>query len=249
MGVDLSLLKSFQNGGSSPVLRFYSWVPPGLSIGRFQEPSQDLDIAEINKLSIPIVRRITGGGAIWHYHEITYSLVCRMEDIGTRSVKESFKRLCEFLLLAYRELGLHADYALHQSEDTSSLGKKSVICFAGQELYDILIDGKKLGGNAQRRDGDVLFQHGSIPLELDRGSYEILFKEATLPQNSQITSLKECGITTPSTELISLLKKSFEKSLGIQLREDNLSAEEENQAKHYEDRQFRNSQWTLEAKL
>lgn len=204
---------------------------------------------EIHRLSLPWVRRITGGGAIWHYHELTYSLVCTLEDLGTHSVKQSFKILCDFLLQTYRTLGLEADFALHQAEQPSGLGKKTPVCFAGQEYYDILVNGRKLGGNAQRREGHKIFQHGSIPLELDRDSFALLFREKDLPVPDSITSLSEEGIALPLPGLTRLMKDHFVASLGITLKEEVPSPQELELARRYEKDRFCSNDWNLRAAL
>ncbi|MFP4466441.1 MAG: biotin/lipoate A/B protein ligase family protein [Candidatus Goldiibacteriota bacterium] len=146
-----------------PVLRLYSWSPPGISIGKNQ------DIKTINterciKDGIPVVRRMTGGGAIFHKKELTYSIVCSEKDLSDKrlTVKESFEILNGFLLKMYGKFGLKAQYA-KDAGIRGNAGARAPHCFSGNEEYDIIIKGKKTGGNAQCRKKGIIFQHGSIP--------------------------------------------------------------------------------------
>lgn len=167
MAFDAELFHAFDPAVSKPTFRVYGWEPPAISIGRFQKPEDFLNLDACALKNIPVVRRITGGGAIFHAREVTYSFVCPASFVPAEySIGESFKFLTSFLIRLYASLGLEARYAIETSSlPASELGKPSAICYAGQERYDILVGGKKLGGNAQRRTRDVIFQHGSIPLE------------------------------------------------------------------------------------
>ncbi|MGB7630634.1 MAG: lipoate--protein ligase family protein, partial [Candidatus Deferrimicrobium sp.] len=165
MAIDEALLDNFDPGKSTPVLRLYGWSPPALSLGRFQDAGEVLDLDRCRADGVSVVQRITGGGVIYHAEELTYAIVCAPHHLpGETTIKESYRFLTGFLLSFYRELGLPAAYAAEVPEDTSRLGKRTPFCFAGRESYDILIDGRKIGGNAQRRLRRAVFQHGSIPL-------------------------------------------------------------------------------------
>jgi lipoate-protein ligase A len=113
MAVDEALLACFDPAVSAPVLRLYGWHPPAFSLGRFQDAGQVLDLEKCRETGIPVVRRITGGGVIYHADELTYSLVCAPRQVPpARSVKDSFRVLTSFLLRLYEKLGLTARYAL-----------------------------------------------------------------------------------------------------------------------------------------
>src|SRR6185369_10479554 len=165
MAIDEALLRSFDPESSLPVLRLYGWNPPALSLGRFQKAAEVLNLERCRQDDITIVRRITGGGVIYHADELTYSIVCAPGQIPpAASVKDSFRVLTGFLLAFYRRLGLDAAYALDVAPAGTCLGERTAFCFAGKESFDILADGCKIGGNAQRRTKRLIFQHGSIPL-------------------------------------------------------------------------------------
>lgn len=244
MAVDLSLLQSY---AGRPVLRFYSWTPHSISLGRFQDAEADLYLDRLSRDRIPWVRRMTGGGAIFHQNEITYSLVCSFEDIGTRSVKESFKTLCSFILESYRHYGLDAAYALDRSEQQSGLGAKTAFCFAGQELYDILVGQKKIGGNAQRRYKDLIFQHGSIPLVQDLDRQLPYFKKT--PDTSGFSSLSELLPDYNRHDFQDTLITQFEKILGVRLSSETLNSPERDLSFHLEQEIFCRESWNRDAQI
>jgi lipoate-protein ligase A len=128
MARDEALLSEVASG---PVLRLYGWENWTLSLGRFQKPEKDLLPGFLSNPSFPMVRRMTGGGAILHGQELTYSLVCRQEDLGTKDVKASFELLCQFLILFYKKLGLEAEFAVRTGIPQEQLGQKTAFCFGG----------------------------------------------------------------------------------------------------------------------
>ena len=113
MAIDEALLDAFDPGRSAPVLRLYGWRPPALSLGRFQDPPSVLDLDRCRADGVPVVRRITGGGVIYHADELTYAIVCAPHHLPAAStIKETFRHLTGFLLAFYRSLGLDAGRGL-----------------------------------------------------------------------------------------------------------------------------------------
>lgn len=226
MAVDEALLSSVEEG---PIFRIYGWNEWTLSLGRFQDTNDGLLSSFVRAPSFSVVRRMTGGGAILHGGELTYSLVLHQDDLGTGNVKESFRLLCGFLLRFYRKLGLDAmfagDAAVTKADVVSTpvLGAKTPFCYAGREIYDILVrrrpgDYGKIGGNAQRRFRKVIFQHGSIPIVLNREGLRHVFPPEALPPADDITALAEVDGSGKSgfdsegssrESLVSLLRESF----------------------------------------
>ena len=227
MAVDEALLLCFDPATSLPVLRLYGWQPPALSLGRFQDAARVLDLGRCRAAGIPVVRRITGGGVIYHADELTYSIVCAPHHLPpTASIKDSFRILTSFLLGFYRVLALDARHAADVFPG-QRLGERTAFCFAGKESCDILIGGtKKIGGNAQRRLKNVIFQHGSIPLR-DRVGEGVVFLRESPPRISDETiSLAGAGITNEAPELKALLAESFRSVMGATLRTGRLSGTE-----------------------
>ena len=234
MAIDEALLSCFDPGKSRAILRLYGWDPPAFSYGRFQKPEEIIDLGKCRADGVQTVRRITGGGVLYHAEEITYSLVCPASFIpGARSVKEAFFHLTSFLLAFYRSLGLKACHAAEHHPGSRRLGERTSLCFAGIESCDILIEGRKIGGNAQRRLKEVIFQHGSIPLRqmAGKGNRYLLHPDEDIP--GKTTSLADEGIYTSTEALAVTLKESFERCFGVAFELCGLTGEERRCAAGY----------------
>ncbi|PIP19003.1 MAG: lipoate--protein ligase family protein [Candidatus Omnitrophica bacterium CG08_land_8_20_14_0_20_41_16] len=184
-----------------PVFRVYSWEAPSFTYGVLGQPESQIDMARCANDGIQIVSRTTGGGILFHYNEITYSLACSKEDIGEdKNVFVSYRQICAFLIFFYESLGLKASFAL-EADDFKDKCAPHQLCSASREKYDIIINGKKIGGNAQKRKRQAVFQHGSIPLSID---WEFMRRYVpSLPKD--ISS----GVTTLSEELKGLPAKQI----------------------------------------
>lgn len=210
MAIDEALLSCFTPGESAPILRIYGWNPSAYSYGRFQKPEEIIDLHRCQADGVQVVKRITGGGVIYHAAEITYSLVCPTEFIpGSRGVKDAFFQLTSFLIRFYKELGLGACHAVDHYPEDKKLGERTPLCFAGIESCDILIKGRKIGGNAQRRLKNVIFQHGSIPLKqmTAEGNKYLLSPDSEIADRT--TSLADEGVNFKREQLGELLAASF----------------------------------------
>lgn len=144
-----------------PVLRLYGWSPPAVSIGRHQSPD-DLDTNLLARDGIDVVRRPTGGRAILHWNELTYSAVL---PLAGRSLREVYLFLNEGVLAGLRTLGVDAELTGVETDFREAYRQPSSIpCFSTSARNEIHAGGRKLVGSAQRRYGDVVLQHGSILL-------------------------------------------------------------------------------------
>ena len=230
MALDETLYRSYQRNPSKPTFRIYGWSTPSLSVGYSQDPDEDLDIELCRKRSVPFVRRITGGGIILHGNEITYSLVSSKEDLGIKSqVEASYRVISSFLISFYAAMGIDARFACDISPH-EELGRSSAVCFAAKEKYDIVVDGIKIGGSAQKRSKEMIFQHGSIPLNFLAGRASS-FTRANRPRkddDSSATCLEELlGLEIKSSRLSHLLKTAFVKTFNLDYEETALSEEED----------------------
>jgi lipoate-protein ligase A len=224
MAIDEALLSCFDQEESLPVLRLYGWSPPAFSCGRFQRPEETLALEKCRTNGVQVVRRITGGGLLYHGEELTYSLVCPVGFVpGRLSVKGAFFHLTSFLIAFYRQLGLKPAHAADYYGTAKQLGGRSPLCFAGIESCDIVINDRKIGGNAQRRLKDVIFQHGSIPLrQMAAESQHYLLAPA--PQIvTGTTSLADEGVAADRGSLAAALATTFGNVFGVALREDRLT--------------------------
>lgn len=203
MAIDESLLKNF-NEGDLPILRLYRWDENSATIGISQDVKQYSHIVKNNN----IAKRITGGGVLFHGHDISYSLVIPSSYLENLSIKKSYEYICGFILEFYKTLGLRVSFAKDNKNIELS---KNEYCQVGFEAYDILLNGKKIGGNAQRRTKKAVFQHGSIPI----------FKSEVKGETKGI-SLEDLDIKISYEELIKKLSESFESCFKVQLKSSNL---------------------------
>jgi lipoate-protein ligase A len=247
MAIDEALLSCFNPETSAPVLRLYGWAPPALSLGRFQDAHAVLDLDRCRTDSIPVVRRMTGGGVIYHSDELTYSLVCAPRHLPSCStVKESFRLLTGFLIAFYGSLGIHARYAVDAASDTERLGERVPFCFAGRESFDIIADGRKIGGNAQRRQKNTIFQHGSIPLA-DRIATGIAYlSEKPRITATSVASLADFGVVAAESGLRSGLATAFSATLGVVMESSVLTPDELRMSVLLESGKYRADSWNLD---
>lgn len=152
MSIDDALLAEVARSGNA-FLRLYRWDPPTLSVGRNQSPER------FAHDGVPIVRRPTGGQAVWHEHEVTYAVAAPIALFG--SLREAYREIHGQLADALRTLGVNAELATPPAVKPSS---RPAACFAASVGGEILVRGRKLVGSAQARRGDAFLQHGSILL-------------------------------------------------------------------------------------
>jgi lipoyl(octanoyl) transferase len=164
MALDEALLESSGAHVSLPTLRFYSWEPPCLSLG-YAQPSSDADLAKLKKLGWNMVRRPTGGRAILHTDELTYSITASVDEpLVQGSILESYRRLSQALLAGLKNLGIHA-LAIPKKDGLNP--SKKPVCFESPSDYEITVKGKKIIGSAQARRLNGVLQHGAIPFKGD----------------------------------------------------------------------------------
>jgi len=225
MAIDEYLIKYYEKT-SIPVLRIYGWSNISISVGKFQDVLNDINIEECTKDDVFIVRRITGGGAIVHNEELTYSIVCSDSDIDCKnlSVKETYEKLNTFILNFYKSLGIKAMFAKDSSKKIR-FSEASAFCFSANEEYDIMIRGKKIGGNAQLRKKNIIFQHGSIPVQNSNEKIKKFFNKKINFNN--FTSLQE--ILKRKIELDEIkdsFLNAFKTTLKVKFNEEKLSQKE-----------------------
>jgi len=164
MAVDEAILEAIGRNEVLPTLRLYAWEPACLSLG-YAQPISDVDTHRLDERGWDIVRRATGGRAILHTDELTYSVTGpQNEPRLTGGVLESYRHLSRALLAALQKLGIPAE-ALPQPQIPGSNGQpKEPVCFEVPSNYEITIHGKKLIGSAQARKKDGVLQHGTLPL-------------------------------------------------------------------------------------
>ncbi|MBP7962024.1 MAG: lipoate--protein ligase family protein [Caldilineaceae bacterium] len=161
MAVDEAIAEACATGESLPTLRFYRWDPATISLGRNQ-PVADLDMPLIKRAGFDVVRRSTGGRAILHTDELTYSVAAPADEPRARGgVMDAYLRLSNALLAGLNGLDLPADKAPGHVRAGAEV---SAACFEVPSAYEITSGGRKLMGSAQSRRAGYVLQHGSLPL-------------------------------------------------------------------------------------
>ncbi|HEX8234956.1 MAG TPA: biotin/lipoate A/B protein ligase family protein [Abditibacteriaceae bacterium] len=206
MAVDEAmLLGQLQASTRGGTLRFYGWSPPCLSLGRFQRWDEVLDDAP----TFDVVRRPTGGRAVWHHHEITYCAVLREEMLprGSTSVAGAYAWLSRGFIAGLQTLGVQATLAPAGNDRVQTPD-----CFASATRADFVVDGRKLLGAAQCRHNGVVLQHGSLLLSVDQEAWQ-----RALGNTHDVVTLQMLGIQKSREEIVDTLCAGCEHELGISL--------------------------------
>ena len=235
MAIDEVLLQ-----GEVPVLRFYRWRPPTISIGYFQRLEDEIDLEECKRQGIDYVRRITGGKAVLHDKELTYSFIIS-QDLMPRSIIRSYKVISQTILIALENLGLEAEMS-----EKIKRTQKSSLCFNDPSYYEIVVDGKKIVGSAQTRRNGRLLQHGSILIDFDIEKMSSLFKISSpaVRIKKRVTSLnQELKREVKFKNVATALKKGFEENFDVRLIPDELTREEKTLAREIATTKFSTREW------
>jgi lipoate-protein ligase A len=199
MAVDEAIARAVGEERVPPTLRFYRWDRPHMSLGYLQPAVGGVDLAACRRLDIPIIRRPTGGRAVLHAQELTYSVAIPLDGSWREvPVAQAFSRLCQGLIAGLRHLGLAADLA---KPACGGRGGRTGACFLSRGLPAVLVAGRKLIGSAQRRYERSLLQHGSLLLDFDPVAHRAVFPG--WPQKnpaSGVTSLRGLLGAPPPTQ-------------------------------------------------
>ncbi len=203
-------------------VRFYGWARPTLSLGYFQSVSE-IDMTECERRGFDWVRRPTGGRAVLHDHELTYSVVAPIDLLGA-SVAQSHERISRALAWGLEKLGLHAEF----SRLSAGAKEARAACFAVPAPVELTVQGKKIIGSAQMRTKKSLLQHGSIPITIDFEALAAVLKIA----RSELLRQKAAGLAEflgyePTLdELKQAVRTGFEEFFGLALQAGELSSRE-----------------------
>jgi len=221
MAVDEVLLNQASDAATPPVtyVRFFQWEKPTLSLGFSQKAAKAVNVDFCQRMKIDLVRRITGGKAVLHHREVTYSVISNNPlffPLG--DIVETYKLIALALSLGFKKMGLETQLASGPTNLPPLKEKSTVACFAMSNHYEIMCQGRKLVGSAQRRTKNAFLQHGSILLEFN----PVFLANAIGCQDHsnlqmRVTSLATClGYTPPPEEVMAHLQKGFQELFNIQ---------------------------------
>lgn len=246
MAVDESLAEAVHSGASPPVVRFYRWNPPCLSLGASQPPGV-VDEAFCTAEGVDIVRRPTGGRAVLHHLELTYSVAARLgRDPFTHDLQAVYQNICRALVLGLRRLGVPAEVA-GSAAGTPVRPTEAIPCFVGPAAGEVVVGGRKLVGSAMRRVGDSILQHGAIlqgwDARLQAGCLG-LADDASL--RSAVVTLADLHIAQAGSEaVIKALAGGFAEHFGVAFTPSCLAAAEEARARVLERGRYGHLSWTV----
>lgn len=215
MAIDRAVLVANSEGKSPPTVRFFTWNPPAISIGYFQSLEEEVDLDVCRKLGVDYVRRITGGGAVFHDTELTYSIVIPEDHpLIPKNIMESYGRICDAIINGLAKLGIESNY---------------------KPINDIITNSKKISGNAQTRKLKTVLQHGTVLMDVD---VEKMFSLLKVPNEKirdkliadvkeRVTSVKHVlGKNISFTDAANSMKQGFEEEFNIELVDGKISDEE-----------------------
>ena len=232
MAVDKAILVAASKGKVPPTVRFYGWDPPAISIGYFQSLNDEIDIGACERCGVDYVRRITGGGAVFHQKELTYSIVVpESHPEIPKHILNSYGRICGAVMRGLSRLGIESQYA---------------------PINDIVSGGRKISGNAQTRKFETVLQHGTVLMDVD---VDTMFSLLKVPnekiKDKMITDVKQrvtsinhvLGTPIGFDQVASAMKQGFEEEFQVSLVEGPLTGEEKKLARKFEKECFSTTAW------
>jgi len=242
MAVDEALALSVRIGNSPPVLRFYEWLEPSVSIGSFQKINS-LNMSYCREHSIPLVRRLTGGRAIFHIHDLTYSFSAPTTNGPfPSSLMESYRMIGEVFRIALVLIGLSPEIRMRKERNEVH----TPLCFYSASFGEITLQGKKVVGAAQRRWRESFLQQGSLPFEIDREAIRKLFDITPSEDfDNRMTGLLEVAPGLEPGRLKEAIRSSFEETFKVTLLYSDLSREEHLLALELAQQRYLSREWNF----
>ena len=234
MGIDESIMVHVAQGSSPPTIRLYGWSPPAVTIGYFQGLEEEVDLEACKKLGVDFLRRITGGGAVFHENEVTYSIIVPETTLFIpQNVLDSYRVICKGIVEGLKTLGIEAAFA---------------------PLNDVLVSGKKISGSAQTRRSHTVLQHGTVLLDTDVDKMFSLLKVSSEKMKDKLISDVKKRVTSINSALTktvefddvcSALAFGFERSLEIELEKGELTSTEIQLAEEIKKDRYSNPDWNF----
>ncbi len=250
MAIDEAILEAVADGACPPTIRFYGWDPACISLG-YGQKWRVVDSEYLARAGWDLVRRPTGGRAILHVDELTYSICAPINEPRVRgSVLESYQQLSEALLSGLKIMGLSPAKSIPDPELSQDNGPA---CFDGPSNYEITVNGRKLVGSAQVRKHGVVLQHGTIPLygDVTRIIRALRFEKssrretlATLLQRQAITLESALGYRVGFNQATNYMVQGMASTLNLDLIEEDLAETEVARAAKFRAEKYAHQIWT-----
>lgn len=233
MAIDEAICKLRSKGKSPNTIRLYRWLPSAVSIGYFQFVEQEVNLETCKQLGVDVIRRMTGGGAVYHAYEgeVTYSVIVDQDHPRVpRDILESYEFICSGVVNALKRMGINAKF---------------------RSINDIDVNGKKISGNAQTRRWGVVVQHGTILVDTDIKMFQVLNVSKEKISDKHIKSVEERVTNIKRVlkrqvtleEVADVLKKTLPEVFGIEPVESGLSEEEKELATQLRKEKYMTKGW------
>lgn len=244
MAIDEAIMRARIRGLVPNTLRFYRWNPSAVSIGRFQKISNEVHVENCKEHGVNIVRRITGGGAVYHdsKDEITYSVIVEKEDLGTRDVVVAYTTISNGLIEAAKTLGVDANFNPGDPKNCPS----------------VAVEKRKISGSAQFNKSGVLLQHGTFLLDVDLTKMFTFLKVPWAKTTNEVICVAKERITSVKHELASdvsleeahrSLITGFQKALAVDFSDErSLTTYEQELTQTLKREKYETKKWNLTGK-
>lgn len=267
MAIDEAIMITHRGGLVPPTIRFYQWSPPAVSLGYFQDLQKEIDVEACKERGIDIVRRPTGGKAVLHDQELTYSFVIRENHpLVNDTILETYKKISGGIIRGLSYLGIKSELVpLRGKLENNLLGRSDKtrihhldfksICFSIPSQYEVQVEGKKIVGSAQVRKGGVVLQHGSLLIKLEKDKLFSIFNFPSVQIKDRLkfkfnaTSLEEILKRKINfSELSEILPQGFEEEFGVRLVESKLTSQEEKISQELLENKYSTYEWNYQRK-
>ncbi|MFP4046104.1 MAG: biotin/lipoate A/B protein ligase family protein [Candidatus Aenigmatarchaeota archaeon] len=235
MAMDEAILQAVSKGKVKPTLRFYRWSKPAVAIGYFQSVEEEVDREKCREDGVEIFRRMTGGGAVYKdpTGELNYSVIVPEELSGMPSdIEESYRKISECIIRALEKIGIEADHS---------------------GINDVVVEGRKISGNAQTRKRGVLLQHGTLLLDFEPEKMVRYLKISEEKSKDKIASGLEGRVTTlkerrpglTREEVEKVLKEGFSEELSQEIEKGELTDWEKEKARELYREKYSTEEWNF----
>lgn len=242
MALDEAIATFVRKGISPPTLRFYGWTTPSVTIGYFQK-IKNVDIEYCAQRNISVVRRLTGGRAVLHYDELTYSFSAKIgRGFFSKGLFDNYKKIGYALAYALSAIGLNPELKLKRKTS----GIRNPLCFQSTSYGEITINNKKIIGSAQKQWEDCLLQQTSIPYSLNKEEICKVFRfEYGQILREQMLGLRDIFPELKTDDLKNAIRNSFEEIFGVRFIHASPSELEISLAKETEAQRYLSEQWNF----
>lgn len=256
MAIDEAILQAHAAGQVPPTIRFYGWQPAAVSLGYFQKAAVEVDLAACYQQNIEVVRRLTGGRAVLHDQELTYSIIVSEDHpLIPPTITASYRFFTQGLLAGLKLLGIEAQMTMPKAAYGQTKRRSaSAACFDAPSHYEVTYNGRKLIGSAQVRKAGVILQHGSILLDFNPQQVVSVLNLPSIQAKERLAGMLSERASSLSgvvgrqinwEQVCQAMQTSFGPALGVELTAAELSPAEQSLAQDLVVTKYTQDSWNL----